>query len=352
MTIDAKITVTLGASVFAYYLYSVWTTLGKMATTTGSSGGGQYEPSVVDVIVVKAMLTKALSFPPEIIDRIVDVAEYWPHTTTELNGTTVIARGNNQFHRPSDKSLENMFLLRSTPLGLHNWKRVSSAANDIPIERTPLKPQPPGEEFSADDFQQLIASPISILAQPCRRIVFTIRSRDQGFSGVREDHGTYNGSWTWFEVGLERWCKTSPAQTSSPEQPERTEQQSPQPSLKLDDLCTVIPEVGWEGEVQNAYIFKHNLHPSEDLKVQCNVTAEKEVVEHRVVWSHTDDVDPERDVEAATKLTRQGRGKATGNGKFVRDLKLGDVVTLWSKARFPSWANFVESAKIDVYYAI
>lgn len=114
----------------------------------------------------------------------------------------------------------------------------------------------------------------------------------------------------------------------------------------------MIPEVEWEGEVQNAYIFKHELHPSDQLKVQCNLTAEKEALEHRVVWSYTDDVDPERDVEAATKLERQGRGKATGTGKFVRDLKLGDVVTLWSKARFPSWANFVESAKIEVYYAI
>ena len=114
----------------------------------------------------------------------------------------------------------------------------------------------------------------------------------------------------------------------------------------------MIPEVEWEGEVQKSYIFKQQLHPSDELKVKCNLTAEKEVLEHRVVWSHTDDIDPKRDVEAAVKLEREGRGKATGNGKFVRDLKLGDVVTLWSKARFPSWANFVESAKIDVYYAI
>lgn len=322
-----------------------------MSTTTGSSGGSQYEPSVVDVIVVKAMLIKALGFPPEILDRIVDLAEYWPHTTTELNGTTVIARGNNPFgvDRPST---ENMFLLRSPPLGLHNWKRVSRSTDDSPIERKLLKPQPPGEEFSADDFQQLIASPVSMLAQPCRRIVFTLRSRDQGWSSSPGDHGTYNGSWSWFEAGLERWCKTSPAQTSSPEQTGQTEQQPQIPSLKLDDLCTVIPEVEWEGQVQKAYIFKHHLHPREDLKVQCNLTAEKEVLEHRVVWSYTDDVDPERDVEAAVKLQREGRGKATGNGEFVRDLKLGDVVTLWSKARFPSWANFVESARIDVYYAI
>ncbi|EAQ89533.1 hypothetical protein CHGG_06152 [Chaetomium globosum CBS 148.51] len=250
MTIDVKFTITLGASLLACYLYPIWksgrmSTTGSNAAATSSAGGGRYDPSIVDVIVAKAMLTKALTLPPEIIDKIVDLAEYWPHTTTELNGTTVIARGNNTTLGSSRTGAEDMFL-------------------------------PPGEEYSADDFQQLIASPISLLAQPCRRIVFTIRSRDQGWGGSRDDHGTYHGSWSWFEAGLERWCKTSPAQTSSPEQPDQTEQRLQEPSLKLDDLCTVIPEVEWEGEVQNAYIFKHELHPSDQLKVQCNLTAEKE----------------------------------------------------------------------------
>jgi hypothetical protein len=358
MSIDVKLTVTLGASLLAYYLYSIWASVrmsitGSDAAANSGAGGPQHEPSLVDVIVAKAMLTKALSLPPEIIDRIVDLAEYWPHTTTELDGTTVIARGgNNNPLGPSRTGSENVFVLRSVPLGLQNWKRVSHNASDSPIERTLLKPQPPGEEYSADDFQQLIASPISLLAQPCRRIVFTIVSHDQGWGGERDDVGTYNGSWSWFEAGLERWCKTRPAQTGSPEQPEQTEKQLQQPSLKLDDLCTVLPEVEWEGEVQNAYIFKHSLHPSDELKVQCNMTSERDPLEHRVVWSYTDNIDPRQDIDAGIKLEYEGRGKATGNGKFVRDLKLGDVVTLWAKARFPGWANIVESARIDVYYAI
>jgi hypothetical protein len=212
-----------------------------------------------------------------------------------------------------------------------------------------LKPQPPGEEFTADDFQELIASPIPLLAHPCRRIVFTIRSHDQGFSNEAGNRGTHNGSWTWFEAGLERWCKSSPAQTSPAGQ---EPQQNQHPSLNLDNLCTVFPEVEWDSEVQQDYVFNHPLNPRDDLKVQCNVTAERETVQHRVVWSYTDDINPERDVEAGAKLAEQGRGKATGDGKFVRDLRLGDVVTLWAKARFPLWANFVESARMDVYYAV
>ena len=41
-----------------------------------------YEPSVIDVLVTRAMLSKGLRLPPEIVDSIVDQAEYWPHTTS------------------------------------------------------------------------------------------------------------------------------------------------------------------------------------------------------------------------------------------------------------------------------
>jgi hypothetical protein len=53
-----------------------------------------------------------------------------------------------------------------------------------------------------------------------------------------------------------------------------------------------------------------------------------------------------------TALEEQGRGRDTGTGEFVRNLKLGDVVTVWAKARFPQWVNVVEQVKIDVYWAV
>jgi len=51
-------------------------------------------------------------------------------------------------------------------------------------------------------------------------------------------------------------------------------------------------------------------------------------------------------------LEEQGRGRGTGNGEFVRDLRLGDVVTVWGMARFGAWVNNVEAVKIDVYWAV
>ncbi len=38
---------------------------------------------------------------------------------------------------------------------------------------------------------------------PCRKIVFKIKSHDQGWGGNREHKGTYKGSYTWFEAGKE-----------------------------------------------------------------------------------------------------------------------------------------------------
>jgi hypothetical protein len=90
------------------------------ASAAGSQGDGTanaspespaYQPSIADVLVTKAMLTKSLSVPPEIIDTIVDLAEYWPHTTTEaiFGEDYVAARGNNIYMQGSGQ--ENGFLV-------------------------------------------------------------------------------------------------------------------------------------------------------------------------------------------------------------------------------------------------
>lgn len=87
---------------------------------------------------------------------------------------------------------------------------------------------------------------------------------------------------------------------------------------------------------------------------------DRNMKEHHVVWSYTDDIiypnsddsDESIDIRVVSQLEDCGRGKATGDGEFVRNLKLGDIVTVWAKARFPGWANHVESVKVDVYWAV
>jgi hypothetical protein len=58
------------------------------------------------------------------------------------------------------------------------------------------------------------------------------------------------------------------------------------------------------------------------------------------------------DSPEADALEEQGRGRASLNGEFVRNLRVGDLITVWAKARFGGWANIVTDVKVDVYWAV
>lgn len=75
------------------------------AGSSGSSSNStastiEYQPSALDVVVVKAMLTNGLRLPHEIVLSLLDHAEYWPHTTTTLDHSRTVSSGagrENQF---------------------------------------------------------------------------------------------------------------------------------------------------------------------------------------------------------------------------------------------------------------
>jgi hypothetical protein len=97
--------------------------------------------------------------------------------------------------------------------------------------------------------------------------------------------------------------------------------------------------------------YSHPLQPQDKWVIQHNKTADRTWQDHVVTWTWQDDIQPGS--EASEKLrTEKGRGRETGDGSFVRDLKMGDVITVWAKARFSAWVNHVEKVKIDVYWAV
>lgn len=55
-----------------------------------------YGPSVKDVLHVKNLLHIISSFPIELIDKIIDFAEYWPHSTTSTSSRIRIGHGSNE----------------------------------------------------------------------------------------------------------------------------------------------------------------------------------------------------------------------------------------------------------------
>ncbi|KAE8370153.1 hypothetical protein BDV27DRAFT_152308 [Aspergillus caelatus] len=50
----------------------------------------------------------------------------------------------------------------------------------------------------------LTAAPIQGERYPVKKIRITIWSHDQGWSIYPQDHGTFNNSWTWFDLGITR----------------------------------------------------------------------------------------------------------------------------------------------------
>lgn len=109
-----------------------------------------------------------------------------------------------------------------------------------------------------------------------------------------------------------------------------------------------------ERENENAnevkYKYYHPLEGQPEWEIHRNKSATSDWQEHVVTWSYLDDI--KADSKEGKILDDQGRGRATGDGSFVRSLLLGDVITVWGKCRFGGWVNNVESVKIEVYWAI
>lgn len=132
-----------------------------------------YKPTVQDVLLVKSILAyqpRSSPLPIELIDQIIDDAEYWPHVHASLTEPVTASGGYDANH--------DILLLRTPP--------ICSAATTFPDQPSTTLPEPE-------------------LIHPVRKIVFTLNSHDQGWSGEpQETHGTYHPTYTWFSAGLER----------------------------------------------------------------------------------------------------------------------------------------------------
>lgn len=252
--------------------------------------------------------------------------------------------------------------LRSIPLGF--TKAPEDPNLPLDYETTPSAPQPLRRPHSLETFQQVINSPNPLLEHPCRKIVFTLRSHDQGWGGDPRHHGTYEASWTWFDAGLERFDagEETEGEGDGDSAGKLMDSQvwsrvwltcaaSPQFSLtKLRSIWPDVVAIPQQGTI--AYEYRHELMPTDNHKIQTNILGRRESTDHRVEWRWNDDIDPSGYDPRVEQLVKAGRGKATGNGEFVRSLTLGDVVTVWGRSRFPAWTNTVEKVRIDVYWAV
>ncbi|KAH8201167.1 hypothetical protein TruAng_004635 [Truncatella angustata] len=302
---------------------------GEQSSSSTTTDSEEFDPDLDDVLAVKDLLKRAGSLPDEIALMILDSAEYWACSSTTIDYTNLpqkhlVIRGG----RPN----ENQFLVRSEPLGMTSW-----APDQQEAWRLQAIPQPLQHELPREILEQYVDKRLdAVLGSPCRKIVFKIQSTDQGWGGNHEDRGTYRGSWTWFDAGLERFESTT----------ESTSDSKHSLSIPVNALRPIWPTITEDSPGSTTY--DHGLHAQPDHKIQCNKTATRGTQDHVVEWRYTDDIDPE--FSAADELEAVGRGRATGNGEFVRNLKLGDVVTVWGRARFGAWHNQIKRVELKVYW--
>ena len=121
-----------------------------------------------------------------------------------------------------------------------------------------------------------------------RRVIFTFRSKDQGWSSFPNQRGTYEGSWTWFEAGLTRPVSSDPSD-----------------ALYAEQLQIKV------AKERVRYELQRNRHAGSEPEV------------YRIEF----DVGHE----------------------LLRSIKAGDSIVLWARALYPGWENRVYDASIEVW---
>lgn len=199
-----------------------------------------------------------------------------------------------------------------------------------------------------------------------RKVVFRIRSHDQGWT-TDERSGPFIAAKTWFDVGIERFdadhsCEIiysnykSIGVSKGFSNIEVTnylfagERCADERQLSLCKLRPIEPQIN--SKKINGEIIHEYAHVDEFSRweIQRNKVAEPAWIDYEITWTCKDVVSPKS--PAAQRLTEEGKGQMDGDGQFVRSLELGDVITIWGKARDRAWVNSVESAQIDIYWAI
>ncbi|KAI8627926.1 hypothetical protein F5Y19DRAFT_440412 [Xylariaceae sp. FL1651] len=289
-----------------------------------------HEPTPKNCAEVKRILTRVSNFPPELVDIVMDFAEYWACSVASIDYSVT---ANQQFSVHGTHN-EDQLLLRTEPLGLTTWH--STDHKRWQMEAPPRRLE---EEYPREELQCFVEGPPSTLEHPFRKIVFDIVSRDQGHA--TETHT----SWTWFDAGIDRFDKGHKCSTECMSEPEHEKSSG---SRRVPTTCAIRPV--WPPLKENASKYHHELAPTVEHMIQCNRVADRNWQHHHIEWLWTDDIDPES--SAGQELGKNGRGIATGNGSFLKSLKVGDMLTVWGRARFRGWTNNVKLAQVQVYWAL
>jgi hypothetical protein len=249
----------------------------------------QFDPTRITLSQATAAHEELVStgLPPELALIVLDYAEYWVHE---------------HFTRTAR-------LWASAPNGATDPQCASLYTHTTPLTST-LDPIP--------------------LLKP-RKVTFKLKSKDQGWSDNTEDHGTYKGSFSWFEAAI----------FLEDESFEGTTRREPLEGLLLSGVGSQVPQYQM---ASNAPLFFVGNSPEDMMRtvkrngyecrrngerltwlLQRNRVASQEYLEHTVEWTLDDGARETREEEWSED------GAGTGRG-FVNALQSGDRIGVWARA--------------------
>lgn len=272
----------------------------------------EHIPSEHDVMDVKETLLRFL--PLELVDTILDDAEYWPVLMCHSQAVT-----------PGS--------IAAISFPNHNASYCYYISPKIP------------------DTCHLNASPFKV-----RKVVFRIRSHDQGWGGdpgltgmcVRlqsvirckrhsclpngairltlhfHDTEPYAGSWTWFEAAIIRGLGGDDFVNDTDSIARNRIQGSTVLPPRRDTAHDELKSNSTTGAIQ----VPHPFNGSRVWMLQRNLRANREETLHEIVWTDGDDEETKEDTNEV--LDRSGRGLGYG---FVRSLEPGDRIAVYVRAQ-------------------
>lgn len=309
-------------------------------------------PTMLDVIMVRHYLSAEL--PTEIIDMILDLAGYWPHTSSTLDMTTRVFHEHMRYgsHGRGPKSWwhnrsstpemrrewrEEGFILRTPPLGIRCVQTDDPRKGYIRSLLSPLSKR--AKERASDLVDWLPPRG----KRPARAIQFEILSREERATDHLATPGFRQDSKTSFEARVDNiklpLCKqllvhehlhwtTEAATTKNYHQNTSSQKQ------KEEARYTFRPR-------QSSSV---NPHLTQTFPIVWNRTAQnrKYVVAYR--YDDTTRYSTEKGRYLSANIVRG----------FVRSLKEGDTISLWAKASDGAGpcCNVVDRVKIHVFWAV
>lgn len=204
-----------------------------------------------------------------------------------------------------------------TPLGIRDIYHIAFLLHQkLPADLVPMileyaelwqtirldTPHIPERRINEHDSPRLQAGaivPYYIPKGQIRLIRFKTVSRDQGWSSYPEHHGTYEASWSWFDVGIVE---------------------------PMDEPVLPCRHRRYEGDHLIGCPAELSTYKWGSKRIVTNVHAGKEFREHVVEW-RADDEDFQ---------------------EMLKEIGGGCAIEVSACAQYPGWYNYVQSVQIEI----